>query len=124
MISTTKLLMSLGLGKLGCVFFLGSRLLFDPVYLTVVPVLDAIVTSTLEILGYLGPALAILANSVHDILAFLWSDARVVEPWLQVLVVSFATLLGTAILHAVGDAGPVDILVWCTADVAQEPLVL
>lgn len=77
-------------------FKLGSPLLLvtpSSVHATVPPVLDSVVTSASQSSRNLSPSLSHFGDHLLDQNAFLRSNGVMIEVWLEILVVSFATLL-------------------------------
>lgn len=77
------------------------------VHAAIPPVLDGVVAASAKAAGDLGPALAHFANHLLDENALLGSDGVMVEVGFQILVETFATLLGRAGLNGRRDADPV-----------------
>jgi len=63
------------------------------VHAAIPPILDRIVASVAKPSGDLSPSLAHLVHKLLDHFAFLSRNWFVIKTWLQILVVSLATLL-------------------------------
>jgi hypothetical protein len=72
------------------------------------PVLDSIVTSTIEAASNLGPTLSNLPHQLIDLGALLRGDGLVVKTRLQVLVIALAALLGCPGSEGLGNSYPVE----------------
>lgn len=77
------------------------------VHAAVPPILDGVVAAVAESAGDFGPALAHLVDHAFNHQALLGGDGLAVQRGLQVLMESFAALLGRSEVHVLGDANPV-----------------
>lgn len=77
------------------------------IHTAVPPVLHGIVATAMQSTSNLGPSLAHLSHHHLDSDTFFGRDGIVIQVWLQVLVISLATLLRRARLNGARDSDPV-----------------
>lgn len=94
-----------GLGQRG---FTAQDEATTAIHAAIPPVFDGIVATAMQTARNLGPTLAHLGDHAFDLEAFFGTDGLVVEGWLEVLVITFATLLGRAGADELGNTNPIE----------------
>ena len=77
------------------------------VHAAIPPVFNGIIAAPMQSTGNLGPTLAHFGDHAFYLEALFGADGFVVEGRLEVLVISFATLLGGAGANELSNADPV-----------------